>query len=990
MNTYKLTIKKHKVLERLKSNTLEHIECFISEKGDYLEYHSDIYNHLYLILKFFLELSHNNNYSFDECEKIKEKLMEIFCYSKLGFTEQNAFIDLIKSYKSNNKKLSRKSTMLLITNKGGGDDLYSTGKHSREGFMVQRQRSGDPKENESKFSGYESIQTPKESCRFEDNSFLTDNSNQVKIKAYFAFFGIFSENTLYVYKNSKQELLYETVFKCNNLEGIKEILYEETKLSLKEKVILLHFLRTFCFLEHLDEFEFLNNEKVLTNKEYKQMIYKGMVGINGIVTKNLENSGKLIEEQLDEEIEEDKLNKKLALIENAQEIMSFYINEIEEIHTIINSQANTQKKKEEITFKEYLKELIFGAKTIADFFYFSKNIVSKHLFRLYSLTKQILFQSDTIISYFTKEPHEHDVRNIIKEITSLKFNMYDKEALYKIISEELNYILDKTKLRETSSLSKYLDVFDNMSEANFTPFSLIEIYDYEYFYEEKSKEENEQMSQDKIQKKLLTMSNFYLNQFINITNTNFYSVITNLQNESIRIDYRKKIVDYFICFLTTDENEKTFTKMEMLFLLVDKLLFYDGDESQSKFSKMKKTNFFFQYINGLIHKYINLTIISARNVNAFSTSVKMISITKLIIQFLQLLGEGFNLDYHDNIFIVRKGNEDESFTESYYDSTEEEGENEDEEDEEEEESEKKETERSIKSIQISSRNSDLSLYDTMIRNLKISFVTMEISQRINSELPYDKLMVLTTNLIDFLIEYIDTTDDKCYYIQTGIKNLFFGNKKSKTVDPIGSIFLLHSILFTRIDEPSFELRKKIICYVKIKYVQLLIAFLQTGKQNSFVVELIRKKCTPLELFQELLFNFYELIMNIKAKNNELYRYLIKIQNDESFVDQLVNIYMYETLFTEMIEFSLCTKLYILIRAFEEIYGQNMLRNHFTKMINLIKEKKLILKWGDFEKGENKLDLYSSFALRIFLFMEKCSLFFFNFNDVIFVSHIAIF
>ena len=40
----------------------------------------------------------------------------------------------------------------------------------------------------------------------------------------------------------------------------------------------------------------------------------------------------------------------------------------------------------------------------------------------------------------------------------------------------------------------------------------------------------------------------------------------------------------------------------------------------------------------------------SRDEGNFDFSMKMISITKLIIQFLQLLGEGFNLEFHPHIF----------------------------------------------------------------------------------------------------------------------------------------------------------------------------------------------------------------------------------------------------------------------------------------------------------------------------------------------------
>ena len=80
--------------------------------------------------------------------------------------------------------------------------------------------------------------------------------------------------------------------------------------------------------------------------------------------------------------------------------------------------------------------------------------------------------------------------------------------------------------------------------------------------------------------------------------------------------------------------------------------------------------------------------------------------------------------------------------------------------------------------------------------------------------------------------------------------------------------------------------------------------------------------------------------------------------------------MYENIFTELIEFTLCMKLYILIRSIEEIYSQNMLRAHFEKLNLMIEEKKMIMENKEYEKEDNKTDLYSTFALRIYTFMEK--------------------
>ena len=49
-----------------------------------------------------------------------------------------------------------------------------------------------------------------------------------------------------------------------------------------------------------------------------------------------------------------------------------------------------------------------------------------------------------------------------------------------------------------------------------------------------------------------------------------------------------------------------------------------------------------------------------------------------------------------------------------------------------------------------------SIYKSMISNLKIIFYLMEYKNPAEGELAFDKLCILSTNIIDFLIEFIDT------------------------------------------------------------------------------------------------------------------------------------------------------------------------------------------------------------------------------------------
>ena len=70
-------------------------------------------------------------------------------------------------------------------------------------------------------------------------------------------------------------------------------------------------------------------------------------------------------------------------------------------------------------------------------------------------------------------------------------------------------------------MQKYLEIYDNYNEANFPPFSLFEVKDYEYFYEEEKNDSNN-LNEEKNKKILInTINEKYLEQFRNISMTSF-------------------------------------------------------------------------------------------------------------------------------------------------------------------------------------------------------------------------------------------------------------------------------------------------------------------------------------------------------------------------------------------------------------------------------------------------------------------------------------
>ena len=67
------------------------------------------------------------------------------------------------------------------------------------------------------------------------------------------------------------------------------------------------------------------------------------------------------------------------------------------------------------------------------------------------------------------------------------------------------------------------------------------------------------------------------------------------------------------------------------------------------------------------------------------------------------------------------------------------------------------------------------------------------------------------------------------------------------------------------------------------------------------------KCGPLELYAEILYNFREMLLNLQVKNETLYTSLMRIKNDDSYVQQLIDYYTYEKDVREMIELPLCLR-----------------------------------------------------------------------------------
>ena len=123
-----------------------------------------------------------------------------------------------------------------------------------------------------------------------------------------------------------------------------------------------------------------------------------------------------------------------------------------------------------------------------------------------------------------------------------------------------------------------------------------------------------------------------------------------LKGDSIdkKVDFGINFTKLFESFINSNESNNMNMYRNLLCIL-NKMLFYDGEHIQKLFSEIIYDNHFFKNLNGELNYYIIQYISSSKKYELCQICSEITDITKLIIQFFQLLGEGFNTSFHENI-----------------------------------------------------------------------------------------------------------------------------------------------------------------------------------------------------------------------------------------------------------------------------------------------------------------------------------------------------
>ena len=869
--------------------------------------------------------------------------------------------------------------------------------------------------------------TPQLFQRWFDPSLYNNVPNFMEIRKYdldyyFQFFEILTRNSFYVYENDEEgKKNIETLINFIDLENLSRLLTNCPQLiNCKQKSILLKFIRTFYLLDYLDPVNYLKKAHLLTTTQYKYMLKNNLINNNQQITNqnytiqnnffpnnnyinnNFVNNPNLFPLDNDgnqKTIDKEKYIKKLKYFEKLIILIKFYIKEIESFPQSLNKEYNNYIIK-------YIKELVFATQEISTKIYYSQDIFSKILPYYYKLAvkfirKKGIFikiiqdikenKSQIIPSNYDYLLNKYNGSNDLKYITYQGFNVFDKEKIFQCLNKALHDIYKNTQINEEYCLQKYLEIYDVFNEANFPPFSLIEVYDYEYFYDGQNhkKEENKELNnnldkpitgEEILENKLNSMKELYLEQFRNISDTAFLNILSGDAIDK-KIDFGEKYVNLFQSFINSTQSNN-FTNYRTLLCIMTKMLFYDGEHIQSLFNEMVYDKYFFKNLNRELNYHIVQCIDLSQKYELCVRCAEITDITKLTIQFLQLLGEGFNTQFHENILkgIVKEPEKSKIKNDNTKNNT---IENEDTYDNEEESSSNEslldgnkiisnnniptlKNSNSKKEVQLV--DSKITIYESAILNLKRIYHLMKLDNLIEGESGFDKLCVLSTNIIDFIIEYIDTLENLSYIIDSNFYNLFFGIEKNDKLLKGYSYMNNMGILpiftikiqdyYDEGDEESFhryKLRKTMLAYMKIKYFQLLKAYLQIGNKFEFVKKLLAEHVGPIQLYEEILYYMKELINNLVFSDYDKYSHLLNVSHIGSYKNHLNQLYMYEDDFRTSVEISVVFQICIIIATLEETYKITMLRDYFEQEKAIERNEPLFFDDIDNDKSASKIN-----------------------------------
>ena len=473
-------------------------------------------------------------------------------------------------------------------------------------------------------------------------------------------------------------------------------------------------------------------------------------------------------------------------------------------------------------------------------------------------------------------------------------------------------------------------------------------------------------------KNFLKIKEKYVDEFNQFFSSTFYESIccssyeTTLDCNKIFLNYcvvylhnlRLLPSDSIVLFLSmlnkllTFEPIKTQSTLDRIFTLKNRLL--NKDNFNQKKIYFEET--FFKNLTLILLEKININIATCKNIVIPERYEKINYVTKILIQFFQLLGEGHNKLFHN---LIVKGRKDININNNIITN------NINNEIEKERESNAEKNSNLGKKLSINNNNSliDSNYINEIPNNINVFQILCQSLNHVircfinyqnlilKGDLPYDKLIVMAHNIIDFIIEYFQGTDEKIYKIMYNYVNPIFPSMREFLFLSIDSEDDIDNFLKKELSLRKVISNKKIFVYtIKIELILLICSLLEEGNaihKNSNSLKDILEYFHPTDIYQSGVLSFYNL---------ETYLPPLKEINlgDKNSITKLLELYKYSEKFQISIELKYFTKIFYYLRLLSDIYEREEVKSFLIGLKKTYKLYEVIPK-----KTEKKLNSIKS-------------------------------
>ena len=756
-------------------------------------------------------------------------------------------------------------------------------------------------------------------------------------KFIFSFLDFISEVTFYVSRKNKTILKLLRLFDLNFLTFLLSRKY----IKIKYRTIVIKFIHEIYLGEEIRNNE-LKTELYPNSEEYYQiMTKKQSVKIDDKKNKKIQININFDDNEENEEGEKDeeKIDKlgnyKLNNLNILKTYITFLIDELDIIIKVILEEEESDRIDLGLP---YLNELIFGIKLTGDIF-ISNDITSYITLWFYELVKIFLCKSYFFKNFYESIKQNKKIENdyLVQEnsnkafyvyegeLIQKNFNIYNKELLFQKLLNEIYSFFKLTDFDDDFKISKIISIYRERNDKEFHVICLNNIKEGTSLLSEEENK-NKETKNNKIRstfeifhKNVENIINFYFQDFIFLPNIVLINLIFT-KSDDIRIEYRNIFLEYAL-EIFYHCNEISGTHANNLFTIMNKILFYNYNAIQiSLRNKLNENNIKYQSreniisndssehktydetlfynLQNLLKEKICLQLVTVKKCKLFQFFLDLCCETKNIIQFFQLLGEGHNKEFQTLIVNGKNMN-------NYNNNV-----------------------NNIILKENKNCDSTLSVFRTLCRTLEkcLELINIYSEEETDGEMAYDKLILLTENIVQFIIEFFQGTGEALYVdMYKEIKNSLESIKK---------------IIKLKIPDDIKNKRRNFIIVLKIILLDLLSSIIEEGISDLNYCQSLKDIMLifePVSLYEEI-----RLVMLSLYNNENINMKGISLENLDG-VSKLIELYKFDENFQKSLELKLSLKIFYFLKILTDVYNRE-------EVIELFK---------NFEKQYKEVDIYEN-------------------------------